>query len=87
MLKMKTAAGPDGTVSSVDVDFGEFEKVNYAIATMTGGYLCRVAISGVTVTVTPMYFDYDAAADGAAIDVPLATDLSGETITVIADGE
>lgn len=85
MLAFKTATGPDGTASSVAVVFGEFEKVVSALATMTGGYLCRVAISGATVTVTPMYFDYDAAADGAAIDVPLATDLSGETITVIAD--
>jgi len=86
MLKIETAAGPGAAVASVAIAFGEFEKVNSAMAIMTGGYLCRLAISGLTVTVTPMYFDYAAAAAGAAIDVPAATDLSAQTITVIADG-
>ena len=86
MLARKTAAGPDGTAASVAIVFGDFEKVGAAQATMTGGYLCRVAISGATVTVTPMYFNFALTGAAAAIDVPSATDLSAETITVIADG-
>jgi len=86
MIKIKTASGPGAGESSVSVRFGEFEKVAKAQATMTGGYICKVSISGNTVTVTPQYFDYDAAADGVAIDVPASEDLSGETITVVAEG-
>ena len=86
MIKIKQAPGPGAGVASTDVVFGEFERVESAQATMTGGYLCRVAIVGATVTVTPMYFDYTAAAAGPAIDVPAATDLSAETITVVAEG-
>ena len=86
MIAIKTAVGPGPGVASVGVVFGEFERVASAQATMTGGFLCRIAITGATVTVTPMRFDYPATVIGPAVDVAGAIDLRAQTITVIADG-
>jgi len=63
-----------------------FSRVSHAIAIASGGYIAEASVSGNTVTVKVYYFDYDAAADGTAIEVPDGTDLSGVTITVIIIG-
>ena len=86
MVKIKSVPGPGAGAASVDVDFGEFEKVENAIAFVSGGYGARLVITGTTVTVTPVYYDYGAAAPGPGIDVPAAEDLSAQTVTVIAEG-
>ena len=86
MIKMKSVPGPGPGAASVDVVFGEFEKVENAIAVVSGGYGARLTIVGNTVTVTPVYYDYPAAAAGPGIDVPATTDLSAQTVTVVAEG-
>ena len=86
MVRMKSVPGPGLGAASVDVAFGEFEKVENAIAVVSGGYGARLTIVGTTVTVTPVYYDYPATVTGPGIDVPAATDLSAQTVTVVAEG-
>jgi len=76
-----TAGGFSHTISNVSV----VDAILAASA--TGGYkvdAAAITVSGNTLTIPVYYYDYDAAADGAAIEVPDGTDLSGITITVIA---
>ena len=86
MIKIKSVPGPGPDAASVDVAFGEFEKVENAIAFVSGGYGARLTIAGNTVTVTPVYYDYGATVPGPGIDVPATDDLSAQTVTVIAEG-
>ena len=86
MIKIKSVPGPGPGAGSVNVDFGEYERVENAIAFVSGGYGARLVITGTTVTVTPVYYDYPATAAGPGIDVPAATDLSAQTVTVVAEG-
>lgn len=44
-----------------------------------GGYIFEVDYTADAEKVKALHFDYDAAADGTAIEVPNATDLSGVT--------
>ena len=86
MVRMKSVPGPGPGAASVNVAFGEFERVENAVAVVSGGYGARLAIAGNTVTVTPVYYDYPATAAGPGIDVPAAADLSAQRVTVIAEG-
>jgi len=88
-LVVRQVSGPASyATGGFTVSFPELRAVHYAVATATGGYLAEVAsISGNSVTIKVLYFDYDAAADGPAIEVPAGTDLSTVTITIIAVGE
>ena len=79
------ASYPSGGFS---VAFDELRQVHAAIVIAGGGYLAEVAgVSGNTVTIVVRYFDYDAAADGVAIEIPAGTDLSAVSFWVIAIGE
>jgi len=82
-------AGPSSYPSGgFDVQITGLSKVHAAVVIAGGGYLAEVAsISGNTIKVKVNYFDYDAAGDGTAIEVPSGTDLSGVTFYVIAIGE
>ena len=82
-------AGPSSyPTGGFDVQITGLSKVHAAIVVAGGGYLAEVAsISGNTIKVKVNYFDYDASADGTAIEVPSGTDLSGVTFYVIAIGE
>ncbi|MCD6209791.1 MAG: hypothetical protein J7J01_02650 [Methanophagales archaeon] len=51
------------------------------------GYALEASASGTTVTVVARYYDYDAAADGTAIEVTEGTDLSGVSFTLVVLGE
>ena len=67
---------------------GLLRKVKFAFVAANGGYKAEVAsISGNSVTVKVLYYDYDAAADDVAIEVPAGTDLSGVKFTILAIGE
>ena len=52
-----------------------------------GGYALEASASGTTVTVVARYYDYDATADGTAVEVPAATDLSGVSFTLVVLGD
>jgi len=89
MRIIKTVAGPTSyTSGGFDVEVGELEKVVQAgVSPWTGGYKSEVAsITGNKVKVLVRYYDYDAAADGAAIEVTAGTDLSGVKFVVDAEG-
>jgi len=89
-LAKATGAGPGAGVASVDIELPDLRVIDQIIyAGITGGYYLddgALSVSGNRVTVTPKYVDYPAAAAGPAIAVPAATDLSGETITLIVVG-
>lgn len=77
-----TAGGFDATV-------GELGQVVAAIVIADSGYLADVDYansSGNTLRIRAYYFDYAAAAAGAAIEVAAGTDLSGVNFTIIAFG-
>ena len=52
-----------------------------------GGYALEASASGTTVTVVARYYDYDAAADGTAIEVSGGTDLSSVSFTLVVLGD
>lgn len=83
------SAGPSSyTSGGFDVEVSELAKVSKsAVLQITGGYIAEVtSISGNKPKVKVYYFDYDAAADGAAIEVAAGTDLSGVTVTLLSYG-
>jgi len=70
------------------VTFPTLRKIHHAIIFTSKGYAADIAsISGNSITVIAMYYDYDAAADGPAIEVASGTDLSGVEFTVLVVGE
>lgn len=91
-IKLATyeAAGPasyDATNNLV-ITFSELKGIVAVIASsITGGYKAdNISVSGNAVTIIVEYFDYDLAGDGTAIEIPDATDLSGETVRVTVIG-
>ena len=96
MLKMKSVTGPASYVAGgFAVSFGEFEKVNAAIAADVGGgeYLPQIAsISGNSVTVKVRNNIEQAVNEGGTAtytigaEIAAATDISGVTFNIIADG-
>ena len=84
---VKTAGPAAYTAGGFEVVEGELGTVETAVVQASGGYTAEVAsITGNKVKVKAYYFDYDAAADGVAIEVPDGTDLSGVTFTILAFG-
>jgi len=83
-------AGPSSYVAGgFDVTVGELGTVVAAIVLPDSGYLADVDYansSGNTLKIKAYYFDYDAAADGAAIEVADTTNLNGVNFTIIAFG-
>lgn len=97
MLKMKSAAGPSSYVqgTGVQVTFGEFEKVERAIAqcdrtqVLEAGdtaYGLRVSISGNTVTILVYTASTVGAGPNAWAELGAGQNLSARTFTVIAEG-
>jgi hypothetical protein len=64
----------DGLIKDTDLDDAGVEFIRHIIV-QTAGYHLRLDQGGEKLLA--YYFDYDAAADGAAIQVPNGTDLSG----------
>lgn len=93
LIASASSAGPSSydPTSGISIAVTDLKQVESVLAvTNNGGYLVDpgdCSISGNTVTIKPRYFDYDATADGAAIDVGSGTNLSGVTFTVIAIGK
>ena len=89
LIAVVTSSGPSSYSSGgFSVTLSELRKVESVIAVYSNaGYLCEGSVgTGNSVTVKVYYFDYDATADGAAVEVAAGTDLSGVTFTVIAVG-
>lgn len=89
-VQSRTVSGPSSydSESGFTISFGNLKKVKYVRELLVdGGYIAQVAsISGNQVTIRFYYFDYDATADGTAVEVPNATDLSGVTVRITAEG-
>ena len=87
-LYFDVVTGPSSySAGGFTVDTG-LSDVKAAIVIADGGYKAEVAgISGGTITIVVRYYDYDAGADGTAIEVPDGTDLSGVHFYIIAIGE
>ena len=85
---MTKVLGPTSyTAGGFDVRISELGHVYNAVVNASGGYIAEVAsISGNVVKIKVYYFDYDATADGPAIEVPDGTDLSGVSFTIFAEG-
>lgn len=82
-------AGPSSYSSpGFDVSVSTLRGVEQVISIRNdGGYLGEAqSISGNTVTVKARYFDYDAVADGPAIEVADTTDLSAVTFSGVVIG-
>ena len=88
-LAVVGVSGPSSySAGGFTVSIPELRRVVAAIVQASGGYKAEVAsVSGNTVTVKVYYYDYDASADGPAVEVPDGTDLSGVTFTIVAIGE
>ena len=52
-----------------------------------GGYALEASASGTTVTVVARYYDYDATADGTAIEVSGGKNLSDVSFTMVVLGD
>ncbi|MEM3931904.1 MAG: hypothetical protein QXQ95_08765 [Thermofilum sp.] len=85
-----TASGPSSYSrgTGIAVTVGDLNTVDAVIsASFNSGYLAYVSsVYGNVVTVRAYYFDYDAAGDGAAIEVPDGVNLSGSTLTLVCVG-
>jgi len=89
LIAVVTSAGPASySAGGFSVTLSELRKVESVIAVFSNaGYLCEGSPGTANdVTVKVYYFDYDATADGAAIEVAGGTDLSGVTFTIVAVG-
>ena len=93
MLAIKTTTTPTLVSGAFDVTFGQFEKVDKAVAftdlPATGGdsYQCKTAVSGNVVTVTVYKVTLTEATDGSRVYAAAETaDLDAKTVTVIANG-
>lgn len=95
MLSMKSVAGPSSYTqgTGITVDFSEFEGLYNAIAVPDQtpeaddtAYDFRVSISGTTVTILVYTIDVTGTSPVSWAELAAATDLSGRTFTVIADG-
>lgn len=85
----KTTGPASYSTGGFNVTVGGLGEIVAAIVVADGGYLAEVDYansSGNILKVKARYFDYDAAADGNAIEVAATTDLSGVNFYVIAFG-
>jgi len=85
-----SASGPSSyATGGSSITINDLNKVEAVLfAQLTGGYLVEATPGTTTntVTVKVYYFDYDASADGTAIEIPDGTDLSGKTLTLLVIG-
>ena len=82
-------AGPSSyPTGGFQVSITNLRRVERSVSiSSNGGYLCECAsVSGNSLTVLVRYFDYDATSDGAAIQVPNATNLSTVTFSGVVVG-
>ena len=89
-MVLVSVSGPSSYPSGgFEVSIAQLRRVLMAgVINVTGGYKARVeSISGNTVKIVVEHFDYDATADGPAIEVPSGTDLSGVDFLILAVGE
>lgn len=93
MLAIKTETAPTLVAGAFDIVFGQFEKVDAAVAftdlPAAGGssFQCKTAVSGNTVTVTIYKVTLTEATDESRVYAAAVTgDLTGKTVTVIANG-
>jgi len=83
-----TVTGPTSySTGGFTVTITDLMKIDGAVVIAGGGYKAEVKWTANKLTIVVRYFDYPAAAAGAAIEVPAGTDLSGVTFIIIAIGE
>jgi len=88
-IVLTTAAGASSyTTGGQAIRIPELNKVEQVLwAFITGGYkVGGISISGNTVTVAVHYYNYPATAAGLSVEIPAATDISTQTITLIVIG-
>lgn len=96
MVKIKSTTSPTLVAGAVAVAFGEFEKVNAAIAALStpdgaaagDTFICATSISGPVVTVTITRVVLTEVTDANRVwAAATSAQVSGKTLTVIVDGE
>ena len=88
MQKMYKTNGPASyTAGGFDFNATDFKKVTGAIPVADSGYKAEIAsISGNTIKVKVLYYDFSKTAADVASEVPAAADLSGVTFYIVAEG-
>ena len=88
MLKIYKTAGPASyATGGFTFNATDFKKVTNAVPSGTGGYKAEIAsISGNTITIKVLDYNYPATAAGVATEVASATDLSGVTFYLVVEG-
>ena len=92
VLVRETVAGPASYAAAarptvVFDDLSQGVETLLAVTGDDGRIVERIgAVVGRTVTFRVLFFDYDAIADGVAIEIVDATDLSGDNYTFLAVG-
>jgi len=89
-MVVNRVAGPTSyAAGGFDVTVSELGEVIAGFVIAGGGYLAEIDWANSSknkLRVKAYYFDYDAAGDGAAIEVADGTDLSGVYFTIVAFG-
>jgi hypothetical protein len=88
-IAVVSAAGPSSyTTGGFSVRVPELNRIDTVIwAFITGGYkIGGLTVSGNAVTVVVHYYNFPATSAGPSTEVPSATDLSGQTVTLVAIG-
>jgi len=89
MVVTRTAGPSSYAAGGFDVTINELGEVVAGYVMAGGGYLGEIDWDNSnknTLRVKAYYFDYDATADGPAIEVADTTDLSGVYFTIVAFG-
>jgi len=87
-LRVIRVAGPTSyPAGGFSVTVSGIKEIKGAVVVPTGGYKASTSWTGNTLTIVGQYYDYDAAADGAAIEVPAGTDLSGVNFDIFVVGD
>jgi len=84
-LHVGTTAGPASYATGGFAYDTGLNSIDAVIVLADSGYMA--AYDTANSKIKAYYFDYNATADGAAIEVAATTNLSGVTFTVIAVGE
>lgn len=89
MVVTRTAGPSSYSTGGFDYTVGELSEIIAAFVIADSGYLADIDFANSnknTLRIRAYYFDYDASADAAAIEVAAGTDLSGVNFVVIAFG-
>lgn len=89
-IALVTAAGPASyATGGFPVRAGDLNHIHSILfAFITGGYkIGGLTISGNSVTVVVHHYNFPATSAGPSTEVPATTDLSGQTVTIIAIGD